>query len=147
MFLTLRLINRSLPSSLPFIGFGRGRQTTAKRSLPQVRRTAPAGRQKILVSRYPDFRPVEDRRTFHPEGSYRPVRSINGNRVGVQPVTRKPQARAGIYPTSALGFINPARVLICVRRQRRKQVLHALGLAGGRGFKPPKFNWTSGFSC
>lgn len=128
----------------PFL-LGRGAHRTATRRVPPVRSVAT---QRFALPRYQDYIPVSDRRTFHPEGDYRPITSIYGTRVRVQPMARPSEARAGatVVP-SALGFVDPARVLICVRRKTRKRVLHALGIAGGTGFKIPKFNWTSGISC
>lgn len=123
---------------LPLL-IGRGRFTpTAKRSLPRattIRR----------YSKYSNYMPVSDRRTWHPLNSDRPLTTISGGSVRVFPKARSSQ-RSSAVP-AGLAFVNPSRVLICVRRQRRKQVLHALGIAGGRGFRPPKFNWTSNYSC
>lgn len=51
-----------------------------------------------------------------------------------------------------IGFDDPRRVMICVRRQRRKEVMHALRFAGGRGrrrttFRQPRRNYYSGIDC
>lgn len=50
-------------------------------------------------------------------------RGAHGNRV----------VRRNVLKTSRLGFALPWQVVICVRRKRRQQVLHALNIAGKRG--------------
>jgi len=143
MILALRFFKKS--AFMPFSTFGRGRlKPAASRRLPQVKR--PALTHKKLVSPYTNYLPVDDRRLFHPLGNDRPLKTTSGGRVAVQARPRPSENLKNTVP-SALGFVNPARVLICVRRNRRKQVLHAKGIAGGTGFKPPKFNWTSNYSC
>lgn len=39
------------------------------------------------------------------------------------------------YPSHKLGFALPWQVVICVRRKRRKEVIHALGIAGAAGVR------------
>ena len=46
-----------------------------------------------------------------------------------------------------LGFSDSRKVLTCVRRTVRKQVLHALGKTGKSGQKKPKWNETSYIHC
>ena len=55
-------------------------------------------------------------------------------------------------PLSRIGFINPARVVICARRRMRREVLHAfrkVGAGGGARFprKKPRYNEWSGVVC
>lgn len=45
------------------------------------------------------------------------------------------------------GFDNPWKVIICLKRKMRKEVLHALGVAGGTGFKKKKYNQFSYVRC
>lgn len=130
---------------------GRGRLFSAanrQRRLPQERgRLAPSRVTSYSNYAFPykDYRPVEDRRTWHPSGTLRPVRTARGTGAMV-----KARSRVGQSPfaaPAALSFVDPSNVLVCVRRQRRKQVLHALGIAGGTGFKAPRFNRNSLVSC
>lgn len=44
-------------------------------------------------------------------------------------------------------FHAPRETLVCLRRQMRKEVLHALGMSGKGGQRSPKFNWRSKISC
>lgn len=90
------------------------------------------------------FLDVEDRRRFHPSGSGRPVRTATGLGVRLVPKSRRGQAEGAV--PAALSFQGASRVLICARRQRRKQVMHAIGAAGG-SVRPPLRNWTSEISC
>lgn len=108
-------------------------------------------------SRLTDF---EDRRTFHPEGAQRPARSFNAARHRLravwQPnVTFRPFGVPLIEATPyRVGFVNPDRVLVCVRRKIRREVMHAF--AGGMGsslgkltkfFKKPKRSEYSSIHC
>lgn len=108
------------------------------------------------------FTPIEDRRTWHPEGSWRPARSFNQSRhrlvvgtVGPQrnvngSASRRLSTRFSFQsPPAAVAFGRPDSVLVCVRRKMRREVMHALQKTGrGRGRqKRPRRNWTSGISC
>lgn len=76
--------------------------------------------------------PVEDGRLFHP---HRPLaRSLSGTRALLKHYER-PQARSKQQSrfTPFVGFQNPAKVITCVRRKSRKEVLHALQIRGGSG--------------
>lgn len=92
---------------------------------------------------------VEDLRLFHPERaidfktvSGSPVRySIPGRYASVD---KRKKSRTWV--PAAIGFQNPSVTLVCVRRKRRKEVLHALGVAGGR-VRPPEWNESSYIHC
>lgn len=105
-----------------------------------------------------DLRPLEDRRTWDPEGFFRPARTFTGRPARVTPNVNKnrrfgpdPFSRLRRFPgmvKDALGFNIPRDVVICARRQIRKQVLHAFRKTGkGKGRKPPKFNYWSKVRC
>lgn len=117
------------------------------------------------TSRLTDF---EDRRTFHPQGSQRPARSFNRSihRLSVAgiPVARAVRPAGSQYDFRSetwkplpyrVGFEKPHKVLICVRRKIRKEVLHALSRSSGFGslgklskmFKAPKRNEYSSIHC
>lgn len=89
---------------------------------------------------------LQDRRLFHPLGSDRPLVTRTGGPVRVIPKPRALQ-RDKIAVPAALGFAGAPRVMICARREVRKQVLHAKGIAGGSGMRPPRYNWTSQYTC
>lgn len=116
-----------------------------------------------LLPRSLTFRPLvspvdltvfEDRRTFHPERDQRPARSFSKalHRLVVKEPLRNPDRFASLraFPASIptrIGFEDPKRVLICVRRKRRKEVLHALKKTGRGGQKKPRRSWYSSISC
>lgn len=87
----------------------------------------------------------EDRRTFHPEGVYRPPRSLN--RSDTQIVPKQKPKRQPSQTKGTLSFADPRSVLVCIRRGIRKEVLHALGKAGRTGFKRRRTTQTSKISC
>lgn len=80
---------------------------------------------------------VEDRRRFYPGNAYtgwEPAKRLSGAKPFLQatPLRTPPRKSrpATVYSPSRVAFEVPRTVAICVRRKQRKQVLHALGLAG-----------------
>lgn len=116
--------------------YGYAERDLSTRSLPKVRPHVylPAALPSLLspLSLY------EDRRSFHPLRSVRPA--------GV--VSRRSQRRLIETSTpSTLTFASPRKVLVCVRRKTRRQVLHALNRTG-RGARSKKHqNNFSRVSC
>lgn len=93
-----------------------------------------------------ELRPVEDRRRFHPLGVYRPARRIDGRAVSRHVVDDR-RSRGRYLPTK-IKFAVPRATAICIRRRRRKEVLHAKQLVGGgRGRRAPRRNWFSEVRC
>lgn len=144
----------------------RGRVTTdnARRSLPldeNPYRLSPYDAVRQLG--FADLLSLEDRRTWHPEGPWRPARSFQGPRhrlTLVQP-SRARKARSikvrnvsgysglGDATLARVGFAGADRVAVCIRRRRRREVMHAIGKTG-RGHRKqrrPRRNWTSKYSC
>lgn len=72
----------------------------------------------------PKLNQIDDRRTFHPQKLSRPAKLVSGapHRLKIKTGTRTPKSA---LPHS-VGFSAPAKVLICIRRKTRKQVLFAL---------------------
>lgn len=115
-----------------------------------------------LLSHNLNLRPFEDRRTFHPArllaapvflGGNPPARSIVS---AASPAPRRAIQRAvGVarllensrFPTSRVRFAEASRVVICVRRKRRKEVLFARRKAGRRGQRRPRRNLWSDVQC
>lgn len=98
-----------------------------------------------------DFLPVEDRRVFHPEGDLAPPRTTRGTTsrlVVAEPARSLPSKDmfAHLRVPSGVQFEQPD-VLICVRRQQRKEVLHATNKAGKRGQKSPRRSAFSDIKC
>lgn len=82
---------------------------------------------------------VEDRRTYHPEGPNRDARSFSRFRSGLTSLKYGPITR--------VAFKEASRVLACVRRKARKEVMFAKNKAGRAGQRKPRFNWLSKISC
>lgn len=68
------------------------------------------------------LREIEDRRDFHPERAARPARSFKSPR---HQLTIPKNQMGNMKLPSAIGFKDPDRVLICVRRKQRRSVLFA----------------------
>lgn len=77
------------------------------------------------------LRQVEDRRRWHPAGFLRPPGAFV--RSAARQVVKSKSNALRNDISSRIGFAVPKKVLVCVRRKQRKEVLHALGKAGGRG--------------
>ena len=68
------------------------------------------------------FTAAQDKRTYHPHP--RPTSTLSGIPSGALTVGRK---------LHQLVFDKPKIITLCVRRQQRKEVMHAIGKAGSRG--------------
>jgi len=109
---------------------------------------------------------VEDRRSYHPLHEDRPAKAFRRaqhvlvDRVDAKRVGRRQAASSLFYEkfakrigrvrprmvTSRVAFDDSKNVLICVRRKRRREVLHALKRAG-RGNRSPRWNEWSKVRC
>lgn len=102
---------------------------------------------KILSDR---LRKIEDRRTYHPSGPMRSARSFNKahHRLVVKASRpgRKPKA-ASSFPPAKVQFHDPKKVLVCVRRQTRREVIFATKRRGKGSSARRKHNWFSDVSC
>lgn len=87
---------------------------------------------------------LDDRRMWHPERVFRPAFSLK--RAATQLVLKKPTAHQKPRLTEGLAFKDPRKVLICVRRRIRKNIMHAIGAAGGK-VKKPRRNYWSDVTC
>lgn len=65
-----------------------------------------------------------------------PLRSFSGSVVLRPPETPK-----------RVSYAHPRALPLCSRREQRREILHALGVAGRRGLRPPKRNAFSSVSC
>jgi len=126
----------SRPRRVPLVNasaYSRQRSSMAA-ALPQTY-LKPSRRSTYIEAPEIPF-PSLDRRTYHPD----PVptyKRLSGRpaRVVAAPPAKRAHAPAGTLPepveVSALLFKNPSGVKVCVQRGVRKEVMHALGVAGG----------------
>lgn len=96
----------------------------------------------------------EDRRFFNPDDIFAPARTFTGKaKIVARPRGRPKGSKSRSQQKSlkkiltALQFNAPEKVLICVRRKRRKEVMFASGKAGKRGQKKPRRNFYSDINC
>lgn len=105
----------------PHPGSGRTwHDLTQSRVAPRVYFTEPV--EPVFIPS-----PFVSRAEVLPRGLYGPFVS------GV--VSRAPRAAAAFRRDERLQFRFPGRVVECLKRKVRKEVLHALGIAGRRGLK------------
>jgi len=91
------------------------------------------------------LRTIQDRRTWFPS-LFRPAASLGrraDTKLIVSPI--RPTRSVSRLPDK-VAFDVPSRVLICVRRKVRKEVIHAIG-KGGSGNRKPRRNDFSDVSC
>lgn len=103
-------------------------------------KTKYLGSYSTLSRRPSVLRLYEDRRYWHPEGNIAPARSFSHPRHRLKTVVPRsrqnelPYKNVGYSPVPYLvGFRNPSRVLICVRRKQRREVMFAMGYGGKAG--------------
>lgn len=126
----------------------------ARRSLPLERLISPIPYSSTNLRLY------EDRRQWNPEPYTEPARSFSQSRhrlrvgANVRSTAKRVSPGGGrnlwsalTWPSANVAFRQPRQVLICVRRQRRKEVLFAKGLGGRRGQRSPRFTQYSSVSC
>lgn len=91
---------------------------------------------------------ITDRRLYHPAGPRRPAVRYGGLPHSLRIPARARPNRSFTFPPTQVGFRTPKSVIICVRRKRRTEVLHALGKTGaGVKKRRPRRNWYSSISC
>lgn len=117
----------------------KARRVTPVNATPWRARHSPPSRRLSLAL-------FEDRRTFHPVAAQRPARSFSHPRHRLVAAS-VPQNRPYQRMTAPVAFQAPRRVLVCVRRRIRKQVIHAFGHAGRTGQKRPRRNEYSTINC
>lgn len=87
---------------------------------------------------------IEDRRTWNPTKKIARPASIRKDQARV--TLKSPRAKH-LQTKTPIGFAVPEKVALCVRRNIRKEVLHAKKIAGKSGLKRPRRNYWSSIKC
>lgn len=96
-----------------------------------------------------DLRPYDDRRLFHPAPFTRPAVSLGrraDTKLSIPSNPLRSVQRLNAQLSHQIGFDKPRKVLICVRRAIRKEVMHAMG-KGGSKVRKPRRNQFSDVRC
>lgn len=106
--------------------------------------------QPTSLANFNHLRAIEDRRTYHPQ-KHRSAKSLDRSHHDlVTPVTRSGNKNkdrfAYLRLPSAVQFKAPKKVLICIRRKRRKEVLFAFKKTKG-GSRRHRRNYFSDIRC
>lgn len=117
-------------------------------------RALPSRTLVFPVSRPVDLSLYEDRRVFHPERAYRPALSFSRKSSAVVKLVPPMSPKRGAARVSGvprfpdvLGFTNPLKVLLCVRRKERREVIIAKKLQGKGAGGSKGRNWWSNIKC
>lgn len=86
---------------------------------------------------------IEDRRTWYP-GVTRPARTAKSVARLLMALPEKSRSRS--MAKEVYSFALPKQTAVCVRREIRKQVIHAKGI-GGKKVRRPRRNALSRISC
>lgn len=118
-----------------------------RRKRQKVRGAYPSARS--LTVRLPRslLPAVEDRRTYHPLRRNRPTMRTDARRTErlvLAPLEKSPRARS---VHEYLAFKTPEKVVTCVRRKTRREVLFANGGASKKRKRKPRRNWRSNIRC
>lgn len=130
-----------------------GRRSRRRREVITVRSAMPSPSLTSLLRTFPTLdgprhlsRDVEDRRRYHPLADYAPPLTFRGvpAKVQVKQKFSRPHKMAGFSTPSVpkrVAFTAPKKVLVCVRREQRKEVLFALRRtkkgSGSKKFRTP----------
>lgn len=110
----------------------------------------PSGSLTLGLRSFPrsSLLPIDDRRSFDFEPASRPARLFTGStaQITATPITKK-TARAQQRVPYQIAFTAPKQTLVCIRRKRRKEVLHALNKTGRGGQKKPRRSPFSNTRC
>lgn len=94
---------------------------------------------------------LEDRRQFHPDGPFNSARGFTT--TASTPTLREPYSVGGntfrpynSQTKATIAYKAPSDVAVCIRRKRRKEIMHAIGAAGGKVRKPRR-NYLSDQRC
>lgn len=123
--------------------------------LREYTKPKPAYRPIVTHTAPKALTPIEDRRTYHPQGKARPARSLNKSQHRLAIATSKPahvrSAKRSVGQARlphAVQFEAPKQVLVCIRRKARKEVLFALRKTGkGARAKRHRQSYYSNVRC
>jgi len=83
---------------------------------------------------------LEDRRLYSPDYRVRAPGSVQRKNARLVQDQKDPTLRRYM-------FADPSKVAMCIRRKVRREVLHALKVAGGKGIKKYRRNFWSNVGC
>lgn len=121
----------------------KNRNSTYSKSKRRVVNTYASFQTQRKLPKPITLRTVEDLRTYHPLKKLRPLRQLQGRKARIRATVPnfKKYARSVIYRASK-------DTLVCVRRNIRKEVLHAFKRTGrGSGRSKPRYNFNSKIRC
>lgn len=147
------------------VGLGISRRP---RGISGTTNAVPTGKSLRVARPVLPLHMYEDRRLWHPEGAaaypvsmvsktprimdqseidpdvwrriHKPLRSI--------PWTKMARESMHLAPaTTVWGWDNPSKMIICLKRKIRREIMHAFGMSGKTGFKKPRFTQFSYVRC
>lgn len=128
----------------------KGRRVVSTPSLRYTRQRVPSFpvlRRVIYSPPIALVPPLGDRRVYLPDRSVAPVFSISTRAASRVVAKQNPAFRQPSQTKALLTFAQPSKLPLCTRRRVRKQVIHALGVAGSKNLRRPRRNQWSDVKC
>lgn len=117
------------------------------------RRYHPLGRYRPAVSLAESYPQIVERKPWRDPGPHYPMVDPRGVPQKLVPSKTDPSGWTYIADSPSVlekwkvGWENPWKVAICLKRAMRKEVMHALGMAGKPSYKKPVFTQYSKVRC
>lgn len=110
----------------------------------------PQGKPYFKSGRLFGLSDIEDKRTWHPEGIWRSPRTVTGQASRIIRRVVPVEKPVGVFrrgPFEMYFHRDFDRVVTCIRRKARREIMHALGHSGKKGQRSPRFNPDSMVKC
>lgn len=125
---------------------------TVERDTTAIANRPTRGRLLDRQKRYEALNYVTDNRNYTFDNYY-PTTNTSGWRnvfeippMGVQPTKRRSRSKSFSLLSPRVAISDPNNVVLCIRRARRRAVIHAKGIAGTRVNKPKPSRYSQ-FKC
>lgn len=127
-----------------------GRRVTPANANRRLPTPVTSPRSMVQLDLEDLLRQVEDRRRYHPMGESSPALNTSGRQHTLTYAPRHTNSTQLAKPSAlpkGVGFTTPQNVVVCIRRKKRQEVLHALKKAGKAGQKAPRRSAYSEIHC
>ena len=121
-----------------------GRRRSRRRARSAIANASLSNRRMLRVVPV-DLRSIEDRRRYHPLRDSR--RTMMRTARATESLRLQRRRKDNWRLMNALSFVAPRKVVTCVRRKTRREVMFATGGVGKRQKKTRRRSWRSKIRC